>query len=133
MNPPPCPDIQVVGCQRGLEPHKQPARGEWEACFTFILSPVPDHQWAELFHEVSRGDFGEGIPSRLAWSGRLSGEFFTIFCHPDQLQLYADTLKKIVARTNQFRRDLLEAGDKLAERKRDFEALVQSALDSLQL
>jgi hypothetical protein len=110
-----------------------PACGEWEASFSFVLSPAPDDQWAELFREILLKYKVGTLPAALAWVGHLRGQRFTLFCHPDRLQVYADALKEMVAQANQFRRDKLAASDQLTRRRKDFEALVQSALDSLQL
>jgi hypothetical protein len=124
--------IRVVSCERGPKPHRTPPHGEWEACFTFVLSPAPDDEWAEIFKGIVYARRPDGTLSRL-FSGHLEGQRFTIFCHPEQLQLYADELKALVAQTNEYRRDKLKAGDQFAARRQEFEAAIDSALESLEL
>jgi len=69
---------------------------------------------------------------KLAMS-QLQGQRLTFLCHPDRLQLYADEVKLVVGLTNEHRRDMLKAGDQLAARRKEFEALIDSALAGLEL
>ncbi len=124
-------EIKIVKCERGPEAHRMPPHGEWQASFSFILSPPPDDEWRRLFGEVR----AEGKASEMIkWlGGSLHGQRITMYCHPDQLQRYADQLQALVAKTNQYRRDMVQAGDKEDTRRREFEQAITSVLECLKL
>jgi len=127
-------EVRIVRCERGPEPHRRPAHGEWEACFTFVVSPAPEDDWTKLFHEnLGRVGINSVIWHLSIGGARLRGQRVSFFCHPDRLQVHADALKAVVEDTNVHWRDKATSGDEIEARRREFERMVDAAIDAVEL
>ena len=96
-------DIKIARCARSLEACKTPIGGEWEAPFSFVFSFSPGEEWLEICKEYLRRASANPGFCKLAM-GELLTDRLNFFCHPNQLQQYADNMKEIVAATNRERR-----------------------------
>jgi len=125
-------DIRIARCARSLEACKTPIGGEWEAPFSFVFSASPGEEWLEICKEYLRRARTNPGFCKLAM-GELLADRLNFFCHPNQLQEYADKMKEIVAATNRERRKLWANNGEHQARRREFEALIEFTLATLRL
>jgi hypothetical protein len=125
-------EIKIARCARSLEACKTPIGGEWEAPFSFVFSASPGEEWLEICKEYLRRASSNRGFEKLA-TGELRDDRLIFFCHPNQLQRYADKMKEIVAVTNREMRQLWAENGEHQARRREFEALIEFTLETVRL